>query len=354
MASSINVLFITSGLEAGGRERQLIELLKNIDKNVFTIGLVTFGKNHHYSAEAKVHSSYFVELTKRPSRLEPCFTIWKCYREFKPDIVHTWDSLSSMYAWLPCKYYNSKLVDGSIRDAGVDKGWEYLLKRFFLKRSSMIISNSIAGLNAYKTTGRVIYNSIDTSRFIPPKAHADFNLVMTANFSNYKDQQTFLNAAVILVSDHAIDKVYLLGEGPNKNKYINWINREYPEISHRFLFTGAVRNVEEYLSICHIGILCSTPEYGEGLSNAVLEYMAAGLVPIATDIGGSTEIIEDGKNGYLIKPKDHHKIIELVLQLKNNSELRQNIVTCASKTIEEKFTMQCNMGKLVSCYKSLI
>lgn len=332
----------------------MIELLKNFDKCKYKIGVVTFGKNQNYSKKAKEYSFYFCELGKRPTRLEPLLTIWKCFIDFRPDIVHTWDSLSSMYAWLPCKYYNVKLIDGSIRDSGVDKGFHYYFKRFFLKRASLIISNSNAGLKAYHVRGHVVYNVIDTNRFIQSKENHDFNLVMTANFSEYKDQQTFLNAAIILVKNKVVDNVYLLGEGPHLNKYINWISLEYPEIAHKIHFTGVVDNIEEYISKCHIGVLCSTPRYSEGISNAVLEYMAAGLVPIVTDLGGSAEIVKNGINGYLIQPKDHHKIVELVQQIHQDKELRIKLILSAKKTIEEKFSMQGNSKMLISYYNLLI
>jgi len=353
MVSKIRILHISGGLGPGGKERQLIELLKNTDQNKYEIGLVTFGKNQHYSQVARENSSFFRELAKRPSRLEPFFTIWKCFREFRPDIIHTWDSLSSMYAWLPSIYYKIKLIDGSIRDSGVDKGWHYNFKRFFLKRASLIISNSRSGLKAYNVDGQVVYNAIDTTRFLPVRGNNEFNMVMTANFSEYKDQQTFLNAAVVLVTDKRVDNIYLLGEGPKMNKYINWVNREYPEIAPRFHFTGAVNNVEEYLNICHVGVLCSTPEYSEGLSNSVLEYMAAGLVPIVTNLGGSVEIVEDGKNGFLIQPKDHQRIIEIVNLLRNKPGLRDQIVESAKSTIDDKFSMRKNLDTLTVLYNDL-
>jgi len=350
MQSTIRVLHISGGLGPGGKERQMTELIRNFNGSRFIMGVLTFGKNQHYSSTAKEYSSYFRELTKRPTRLEPFFTIWKCYSEFRPDIVHTWDSLSSMYAWLPCKYHKIKLIDGSIRDSGVDKGWHYHFKRFFLKQASMIISNSMAGLKAYNVEGQVVYNAIDTSRFRPAEENKEFNMVMTANFSEFKDQKTFLNAAVNLVSNNIVDNVYLLGDGLYRNKYLNWIEHEYPEIAPRFHFEGAVSNVEEYLSRCHVGVLCSTPEYSEGLSNSVLEYMAAGLVPIVTDIGGSAEIVDDSRNGYLIQPEDHHRIIELVTMLKSKPGLRGQIIGSAKSTIDEKFSKQKNIDMITMLY----
>jgi glycosyltransferase involved in cell wall biosynthesis len=348
----INLLFIIDGLRPGGKERQLVEIIKNIDATQFKIGVITFNSDQHYSQLVREYTSFYKELKKRPTRLEPLFSIWACFKYFKPDIVHTWDAISSFYSFLPCKYYNIPVINGSVRDAGIDKGLTYHFKRFFLQRADFVLGNSEAGLTVYKIKGKVIYNIINTSRFLSSKATDEFNLLMTANFSDYKDQETFLKAAVELVKDKTVNEVYLLGDGPHKKMYIDWIASEFALIKDHFHFPGAISNIEEYLSKCKVGVLCSTPIYSEGLSNSVLEYMAAGLISIVTDLGGSNEIIEDDKNGYLIQPGDFKKIIELVHHVKNDLPLQQNIIKQAKKTIENKFSMEKNLEILCQVYKN--
>jgi len=280
--------------------------------------------------------------------------MWQCYKDFKPDIVHTWDSLSSFYSYFPSKLYKVKTIDGSIRDAGVEKGLNKYFKRFLLKRADLIIANSLAGLKAYHVTGTVIYNVINRDRFKIKIKSAEYNLVMAANFTNYKDQKTFLKAAVILVQEKIADHIFLLGEGPKKIKYEDWINKNYPTIQQKFHFPGAIGNVEEYLAQCKVGVLCSTPEYSEGLSNSVLEYMAAGLIPIATDIGGSREIIIDGYNGFLFKPGDSDEIVRIVKKLKNDNALTEIFKLNAAKTITEKFSYIENIEKLENIYVNTV
>ncbi len=348
------ILLISSGLGPGGKERQLIELAKNINRNEYIIGIITFNKKNHYSQQAVQYSSFFRELNKRPSRLEPLVSIWKCFREFKPDIVHTWDALSSFYSYLPCKYFKVKIINGSIRDAGIDKGWKYIFRKFFIKKADVVIANSFAGLKAYNAKGRVIYNSIDPGRFKPVKKSLEFNMIMTANFTDYKDHPTFIRASAKLIKESTVNEVYLLGEGKYRTRYQKWINSEYPDLSKHFHFPGAINNVEEYLAECKIGVLCSTPKYSEGLSNSVLEYMAAGLVPIVTDIGGSSEIIENSKNGFLISPYDFKSIVELVQLVKKDKDLLHKLVNNARDTISEKFLMKKNLKLTEELYKNLI
>jgi len=350
----MKVLMICSGLVPGGKERQLIEVIKNINKEEYEVGIITFNANQHYTEQAKTYSSYFCELRKRPTRLEPFFSIWNCFVEFKPDLVHTWDTISSLYSYLPCKVLRIPIIDGSIRDAGIDKGMFKRLKILFLKRANLAIGNSEAGMKAYGAKGKVIYNIINEERFKEPIPTNEFNLVMTANFTDYKDHTTFLKAALALVQEQIVDNVFFLGHGPHKEKHTTRLLNDYPELFDHFHFVGSVRNVEDYLSICRIGVLCSTPEFSEGLSNSVLEYMAAGLVPIVTNLGGSSEIVENGVSGYLVKAGDDKKIVELVKLLKENPIVRQQISLNARQVIREKFSLKNNLSQLTSSYRAVI
>jgi glycosyltransferase involved in cell wall biosynthesis len=353
MQKRISILFIIDGLNAGGKERQLVEILKGIDKSRFKLGVVTFNNNQHYTKQVALYADYFRFINKRPTRLEPFFCIWKCYNEFNPDIVHTWDSLSSFYSYIPSKYFRAKILDGSIRDAGIEKGWQKKFKLFFIKRANFVIANSFAGLYAYKVEGSVIYNAIDQDRFLLEKNTHEINLIMVANFTGYKDHQTFLRAAIQLLKERVIDNVYLLGDGPLREKYIVWLEKEYPTIRQRFIFPGSVLNVEEYLAKCSIGVLCSTIEYAEGLSNSVLEYMAAGLIAIVTNLGGSREIIEHGKNGFLINPGNPDEIVDIVKMVKENTNLADVLRNNALETLKEKFGHTKNIKLLENIYLKL-
>jgi len=348
-----NILHIIDGLRAGGKERQLIELIKHIDRLRFCVGVVTFNKNQHYFNNTCRLSDYFRVLEKR-NKLKPLFTIWKCFQEFIPDIVHTWDSLSSFYSYLPIRVQRAAFIDGSIRDAGIDKGWQYHYKRFYLKRADMVLSNSHAGLKAYHVAGEVLYNALDLSRFMPNQNLDKFNIIMTANFTDYKDHATFFKAAKVLAESGVVDQVLLAGDGPRIKHFQEMVIGWDRHISIMFHFLGQISNVEEYLSRCRIGVLCSTARYSEGISNSVLEYMAAGLIPITTDIGAIPEIICNGVNGLLFKAGDWEEIVRLVTEVKMNPALQQTIMTNARKTIEEKFDCQSNIGKCMDIYLKLL
>lgn len=320
----------------------------------FSLGVITFNKNQHYSNEIKELVPFFIELNKKPIKFEPLITIWKYIYLFKPDILHTWDSLSTFYSLLPARLTGARIIDGSIRDAGIEKGWQYRFKKFFLNRADLVIANSKAGLSAYKAKGVVLYNAISAERFIKSGELSEINVVMVANFTDYKDHHTFLQAMVKLLKNKSIDHVYLLGDGKYRSKLQEWLESNHSEISNLFLFTGSVKNVEQFLSQCNIGVLCSTETYKEGISNSVLEYMASGLLAIATDVGGINEIIRHGVNGFLVQPGNYDEIVSIITRFKNQEFDMAGIKANAEETIQEKFNINANLTKLIEIYKSMV
>jgi glycosyltransferase involved in cell wall biosynthesis len=103
-----------------------------------------------------------------------------------------------------------------------------------------------------------------------------------------------------------------------------------------------VDDVEAIVSIADIGILYSL--FGEGISNAIMEYMALGKPVIANDSGGTKEIVKHETNGYLITNESPRVIAGLINDLLNDKEKRIKMGEAGRKLIHESFTID-RMGK---------
>jgi len=352
----INVLYVIDGLLPGGKERQFIEILKGIDRSLFKIGIVTFNKNHFYTEKAKELSDYFVELDKSKNKFRPFLSIWRCFKEFNPSIVHTWDYLSSMYVYLPSKIKGVKYINGSIRDSGTEKGWQNKAKNLMLRLGNLVVANSKAGLKSYRVkNGVVIYNAVDETRFSKKQATGKFNIIKVANFNDYKDHKSFTKAAIKLVENEIVDNVFYAGDGKHREACELMVKNLTNGYREKFKFLGAISNVEEYLKLCNVGVLCSTVQYSEGVSNSVLEYMAAELVPVVTNIGASSEIITNNVNGFLVEPDNIvSELVEKIQLLKTDKLLQERLIKEAKETISVKFNYQGNLNKLVEVYKTIV
>ena len=153
---------------------------------------------------------------------------------------------------------------------------------------------------------KVILNGVDIPNkreSVPPvfcKKKADVWIGLVANLKPIKRIDVFLRAFRHLKDECGDIKVkaVILGDGHLKNSLIE-LAHELHILSDVF-FIGSVDNVIAYLQNIDIGILCSDKE---GLSNAILEYMACGLSVVATDVGGNAELI-DKANGFLVSAGD--------------------------------------------------
>lgn len=349
LKSKIKILYASDGLGNGGKERQLIETIRNLDLDKFRIGLITFNSKQYYSESARRISEYYSVFIKDKSILEPFISTFEAFERFKPDIVHSYDLLSSMYTYFPSKIFNAKIINASIQDSSLDKGWQYKLKERLLSASDINISNSKKGFSYYNTQGEVLYNFIDSTRFVCERNDKGFDVAMIANFTEYKDYVSFFRVVKELLELNLIDKAYAVGSGKYLSKYQKEINAD-ENLRDKVIFTGNTENVERLLSNVSIGFLFSTEEYGEGISNSVLEYMASGVIPVVSDIGASSEIIDNGVDGFLVNKYDVSGITEIVTKLKNDVQYRHHIIENAKKKISDRFDLKRNINRLEDIY----
>jgi glycosyltransferase involved in cell wall biosynthesis len=352
--SELKILFTTSDLNCGGKQKQLIETARVLKNEGVKIGLITFNRDQYYSQSAIEIFDYYYEVNKKGNKIAPFFKVWKIIHHHKPLVIHTWDAFSTFLILIPAKILNISIVNGSIRDVGVDKGLRFLAKRILLCLSDHIISNSQAGLFAYKTQGTVLHNVIDTKRFSPKAPVGDFNIVMVAGFTRYKDHFTFLKASETVVKNGTIDGVYLVGDGPFLSNYKKMVESFGKDCSSRFHFPGNIDDVENVLSQCKIGILCSTKKYSEGLSNAVLEYMAAGMVPVVTDIGAMRELIRNDINGFLVSPEEANELATVIMRLKSDPVLLNRVSMNARNTLVDHFSFSSYRKGLFNFYQDVL
>lgn len=109
--------------------------------------------------------------------------------------------------------------------------------------------------------------------------------------------------------------------------------------------TGLIYDVEDLVNACDIGVLISNKKvHGEGISNALIEYMALGLPVIANDAGGTKELIVPGENGVLITQETDEEIAISITELLDHPEKRMKYGEAGQRKIKDCFTIQ-KMGR---------
>lgn len=362
----MKILLLIDSLTSGGMERRMIELIKGLREYVdVQLQLIVFSDRIHY--EEVYELGLPITILKRVPKKSPVifYKLFKLCRSWQPDLIHSWGTMSAMIAIPSSKLLKIKLINGNIVDA--PKGLRFFDSQLFRAKitypfSKVIVSNSKAGLHAYKvpkSKGVCIYNGFDMNRIsnlsdkgqIRKKFNVSTKHVigMVGGFYDRKDFETFVLAAILMVK-HREDVTFIaVGDGPNRGKCEAMIPSEY---QGRILFTGLQRDVESIINIFNIGVLSTnTKVHGEGISNAILEYMILEKPVVATSGGGTNEIVHNLKTGILI-PADSPEVMSTKLSyLIDNPEIAEEMGIAGKKRVEKLFGLKKMAKTYYDLYK---
>jgi glycosyltransferase involved in cell wall biosynthesis len=123
----------------------------------------------------------------------------------------------------------------------------------------------------------------------------------------------------------------------------------YAENIHLF---GALKRVPWILPNCDVAVLPSLRR--EGLPRAMIEAMIGGTVPIVTDSGGSPELVQDGKSGFVVPPGEAQPITDRILELYNDRDLHKRLAKAAQDRIRNDFTVEETARQTMALYRELL
>ncbi len=211
-----------------------------------------------------------------------------------------------------------------------------LLKPLFSliwRQAAAVISNSL-GLKelALKTNPKqkigVIYNGVDTDKFKPNDAQennesqGEFNIVSTSRLTDRKGINYLIDATAILLQRYPQVRLKIIGDGNARLKFERQVEESGINDNVEFLGSFSHSEMPAFYGGMQIFVL---PSLNEGMSNTVLEAMSSGLPILATDTGGTKELVTDGENGYIIKMKDATDIASKIEKLLNSPEKREKM-----------------------------
>ena len=358
----MKILFVIDSLRTGGKERRLIELLKGLqDYHDFECELITLSDiiDYDYVRELDVKIHIFGRNISQDRKIIVKFV--KVIRTFRPDIIHCWDNIACLHFGPIAKFYAIPFLNSSISAA--PSGMPIYSKRFWATAltypfSDIILGNSKAGLISYRVPakkGKVIHNGLDLERLKnlnnATETRKKYNINtkylvgMVASFSDFKDYHAFNEVAVKILGIRKDITFLGAGDGPNRNL----LKRMNPELRKYILYPGKVSDIESLINFFEIGILLST--YGEGFPNAVMEYMALGKPVIATDAGGTKELVVDKVTGFLLKENNPDEIIEKILYLIDNPDVAMKMGEEGKKRIVAEFNLDKMTKEYVELYE---
>jgi glycosyltransferase involved in cell wall biosynthesis len=117
------------------------------------------------------------------------------------------------------------------------------------------------------------------------------------------------------------------------------------------IFTGLRLDVPAILKEASISVL---PSLSEGLSNVLIESMAAGVPVVATNVGGNPEIVDDGTTGWLVPSRDADALAQAMMKLLSNPETAAQMGDRRRERIERRFSMERAVHDTQQLYTSLL
>ena len=365
LRKKITVAFVLDQIEyqMGGTEKQILMILDNIDQSRFDIHLCLFRHSQWMVDNADKYKIFYFDF--------PSFKAPKSYFEFARfvrylkkqqfDIVVSFFIDSNKIAVPAAKLAGIRNIVLSRRNFN---HWVTKTELFILKRLKPYVSSYWVNAGAIREllvkqegvdSGKieVIYNGFDLT--VPERANTPDALkgiaqskivINVSNLRKVKSLDVFLRAAGLVVSEYNDVHFVVVGEGDERPVLEQMI--EDLGLGRHVSLLGKQNGIGAFLKFSDIGVLSS---HSEGLSNAIIEYMASGLPVVCTDVGGSSEMVSDNENGYLVPAGDYRLMGRKILELLENDGLREKMGAESNRKAHEMF--QCDiMIENVSRYLS--
>lgn len=125
----------------------------------------------------------------------------------------------------------------------------------------------------------------------------------------------------------------LFGDGPLRDALARQITAH--GLENRFILAGFCRDLDRYLP--HLDVFVQS-SFTEGLPNVILEAQAAGVPVVATSVGGTPEVIEDGQTGWLVPPGDATALAERITRLLADDLIRARFSRQGRANVEDRFS----------------
>ena len=347
--STMKLVIINDMLWGGGRERRIVQLIAGLNRiSDIEITLILLDDRIDYPEVYDLRVN-IIKIKRNGNRDFSVFQkIHGFLKKIRPDLVNPWSYMSTFYVAPVARMLGIPCIGAFVVDAKAPNpltvNWLGMKTGFW--GCQQIVGNSIAGHEAYGTPKNkriVIYNGFDEKRLARiganPSSEGDqtVRIAMIGRLDRQKDYRTYLDSLSILRSRGVDFQAFVAGQGDQID-----VLKEYAEqtCGGQVKFMGFIRDIDNFISSIDIGVLCTDPKYhAEGISNSLLETMAQGKPVVATDGGGTPEIVADGINGYLVKPYDAMMLADRLQQLCTDNDMRKYLGANSSETVATKFSL---------------
>ena len=368
------VFYLLDSLNVGGTESQAVELARRIPEAGYDVTLGCLRAQGPLLERIQGTTVVLKEFhptggLDTPAGFYQLLRLSSFLRREKFDVVHTHDLWSNLLGVPAARLAGVRVIVSSRRDlAHLD--WYLGRRRVWLRRiqnlSGAVVANATSirdslisddGFAVDKV--RVIHNGVDIEKFSAgrdgrghmfPGASDGKLIVLVGNMhTDVKGHPWLIASAPAVVREFPSARFVIVGDGEQRPSF----EQQVAELGleRNFLFLGRRADIPEILACCDIAVL---PSRAEGLPNAVLEYMAAGLPTVVSRVGGNAELIEDGVTGLLVPPEDSAALSAALLKLLHDPGLARRIAQSGHEFTVRNFSFERLVHEVDALYTELL
>lgn len=364
VSSEIVVAHVIYRFGIGGLENGLVNLINRLDHEKYRHHIICLSDyDPEFAKRLRTKNTELVGLGKRPGHdITTMLRLFRLLWRLKPDVLHTRNFGALEYQLFGFLLRIRNRLHGEhgwdVGDLdGTRKSYQRArrliglgLHRFVTVSQHLeTYLTDVVGVRPDKV--RQIYNGVDTEKFSPPTQNelsGPLVIGTVGRMQTVKNQTLLARAFVALVTRRADlqsrIRLRFIGDGPLLEAC-----REILSAGNLLSlgdFVGASDEIADELRNIDIFVL---PSLAEGISNTILEAMATGLPVIATNVGGSSELVVDGRTGALVASEDTAALAKMLERYIDQTETRLEHGRAARARIEEQFSLK----KMVAAYDEL-
>jgi len=334
-----SVLFLITGLSYGGAETQLVNLATKIKYRGWDVRVVSMLPPKAFVEELKNADIPLATLNMRRGVADPraVFRLLKILREWKPDIVHSHMVHANLLAWVVRIFCKIPVLISTAHSIDEGGRWREIAYRLTDPLADLTTNVSRAAVERYICVGvapknkiRFMPNGIDTAKFNLNKTAGQrlrnelgvdnyFVWLAVGRFEEAKDYPNMLRAFKMIVSKKSNVVLLLVGQGSLLEE-VKKLGSEL-NLEDKVQFLGVRRDVPDLMNAADAYVMSSA---WEGMPMVLLEAGACGLPVVATDVGGNSEVVLNGKTGFIVptrNPKALAQAMEKTMALPKEKRL---------------------------------
>ena len=368
--AKINVLYISTGMDVGGLEKNILDIAHYIDKKKFN-PLFAYLTRGGAIADQLRSEGYTVFALGFPGFNHPklLFTLLKLVKIIKAhhvQIIHAYNFPPSVIGLFAHIVTGVQFVSSRVQMTGWQGRLHRLMYRIVNKHAGAIIANSQSGLKLTRREGGIedrrlhhINNPIEVVGEIEPSADElkkqlsiprEYKIVgMVANLKLIKNPILFVKAAISILQTNKEVVFLLIGDGPKRQKLEEMVRRE--GLDKSILFLGRVTPPVPFYRCMDMFVLTSI---SEGSPTSILEAMSYGLPIVATSVGGVPEIVRDGLNGFLVPSGNVPQLVDAINKLLRDDNLRKRMGRQSKEIIDIDFNIDKVIEQMERLYYDIL